>query len=259
VGIVDVKDLNEISGLAASRVNPDVFWIHDDGDIKNVYAVRGSGELVVKLSLGEEAVDCEDMAIGPGQQGGADYLYFGDIGDNDEDRKRVRVLRVAEPVLAASSPVEVDAKHIEIVKLRYPDGPHDAETLLVDPHSGDVLIVTKEKGRARVFRADAASWSDASPVTMELLASVDAESVSAGDVSRDGRWILLRREDTGWLFERRGDEPIAEALARKPKKVPVRGGGQKKNGEAVAFHPDGSGYFTISEGKRQPICFFELP
>ena len=95
-------------------------------------------------------------------------------------------------------------------------------------------------------------------LTLEHLARVEVESVSAGDISRDGRWILLRREDTGWLFERRDDEPIATALGRKPKKVPVRGDGQKKNGEAIAFHPDSSGYFTISEGKRQPIVFFPM-
>jgi hypothetical protein len=258
LGTVDVKELSEISGLAASRQNPDVFWLHDDGDIKSVYAVRGSGELVARLALGEEAIDCEDMALGLGP-GGDEYLYFGDIGDNDEDRKSVRVLRLAEPKLSRSSPAQLDPEGLEILSLEYPDGPHDAETLLLDPVSGDVLIVTKEKRRAGVYRASLSNWSAASAVTLERLASMEVDSVSAGDISRDGRWILLRREDTGWLFERRGDEPIAEALRRKPKKVPVRGDGQKKNGEAVAFHPGSSGYYTISEGKRQPICFFELP
>jgi hypothetical protein len=258
VRTVDVKELKEISGLAASRQNPGVVWVHDDGDIKSVYAVQTSGDLVVQLTLGKAATDCEDMAIGPGP-GGDDYLYLGDIGDNDEDRDTIRVLRLAEPVLSDDSPARVAAEGVETLSLVYPDGPHDAESLLVDPHSGDVLIVTKDKRSATLYRAPAASWTDDSPVALQRMASIPVESVSAGDVSRDGRWILLRREETGWLFERRTGEPLADALGREPKTVPVRGGTQKKNGEAVAFHPDGSGYYTISEGKRQPVCFFELP
>jgi hypothetical protein len=35
--------------------------------------------------------------------------------------------------------------------------------------------------------------------------------------------------------------------------------GQSQNGESVGFGPDGTSYYTVSEGKRQPIAVFPVP
>jgi hypothetical protein len=44
-----------------------------------------------------------------------------------------------------------------------------------------------------------------------------------------------------------------------PRAVPVRQKSQSKNGEAICFEPNSSGYFTISEGNNQPLARFLLP
>jgi len=78
-------------------------------------------------------------------------------------------------------------------------------------------------------------------------------------VSRDGTLMILRREDQGWLWTRSSNESWATALERDPEAVPVRGKKQGENGEAVAFHAVGTGYYTVSEGQKERIYAFDLP
>jgi hypothetical protein len=83
--------------------------------------------------------------------------------------------------------------------------------------------------------------------------------VSAGDISRDGKWILLRSEKKGWLWPREKQIAVSQALAEVvPREVPVRRPVQAANGEAIGFNSEGTGCFTISEGARHPMAFFPL-
>ena len=56
------------------------------------------------------------------------------------------VYRVPEPG-PGSAPTAPAAR----LTLRYPDGPHDAEALLVDPRGGTLAIVTKGLAGARAY------------------------------------------------------------------------------------------------------------
>ncbi len=259
LGRVKLKPLQEISGIAASRRHADVLWMHNDGEAKHVFAVKTSGKVAAQVKIPESVEDVEDMAVGPGPEEGVDYLYLGDIGDNDGDRREVRVVRFAEPSLdhKRGQPTARDA---EMIRLRYPDGAHDAEALLVDSTTGDLVIVTKEDRRAGAYVARAASFNDQDGhALLEVLADLAVEQVSAGDISSDGRRVLLRNEEQGWLWERTPGEPLAAALQRAPVVVPVRGSKQGNNGESIAFGPAGQSYYTVSEGKREQIYQFRLP
>ncbi|MBA3481909.1 MAG: hypothetical protein H0T51_08855 [Pirellulales bacterium] len=259
LGRIKIKPLQEVSGIAASRRHEDVLWMHNDGEAKHVFAVKTSGKVAAQVKIPEAVEDVEDMAIGPGPEEGVDYLYLGDIGDNDGNRREVRVIRFAEPSLdhERGQPKVRDA---EVIRLQYPDGPHDAEALLVDSATGDLIIVTKEDRRARAYVARAASLSDqVSHVTLEESASPDVGLVSAGDISSDGHWVLLRNEEQGWLWERAPGESLADALQRPPQLVPARGRTQGNNGESIAFGPVGQSYYTVSEGKDERIYEFRLP
>jgi hypothetical protein len=259
LGRIKIKPLQEVSGIAASRRHEDVLWMHNDGEAKHVFAVKTSGKIAAQVKIPEAVEDVEDMAVGPGPEEGVDYLYLGDIGDNDGNRREVRVVRFAEPSLDDERG-QPKVRNAEVIRLRYPDGSHDAEALLVDSTTGDLMIVTKEDRGARAYIAHAARLSDrASHVTLEELAALEAEQVSAGDISSDGRWVLLRNEEQGWLWERAPGEPLADALQRPPVVVAVRGDKQGDNGESVAFGPTGQSYYTVSEGKDERIYEFGLP
>jgi hypothetical protein len=257
-GTIKTGALDEVSGLAASRRNSGILWMHNDGASPHVFAVKSSGKLVTRLRLGVDVEDVEDMAIGPGPVAGADYLYIADIGSNKISRREIRVYRLPEPNLRGKTPKETNAEDVETFRLAYPDGAHNAEALLIDPLTGDLYVVTKEPVRARVYVCVAADLTTAAPATLKLVASLSVQNVSAGDISRDGRIIILRREERGWLWDRSPAESIVHALQRTPIMIPVRGEGQGSNGEAVGFHPDSRGYYTVSEGENEAISVFPL-
>jgi hypothetical protein len=261
LGVIQDRKLDEISGVAASRRTPGVLWMHNDGLQPRFFAVLTNGQRLATFALRADVDDLEDIASGPGPRPGDSCLYLGDIGDNKRIRRIVRVLRFVEPAMnrvPAGSRAEF-VESFETLLLRYPGGPNDAEALMVDPLSGDLFIVTKERKRARVFRAAQLAWMAPGPVQLELVAELKLDHVSGADISADGTRVLLRREGKAWLWSRRADESIALALLRSPEKVPVIGPPIEANGEAIAFATDGSGYFTVGEGRREGIFFFPLP
>src|SRR3954471_803181 len=137
IGKIKLKTLREISGVAASRQNPDVLWVHNDGSSRFIFAVNTSGKLVALASWSIEIEDFEDIAIGPGPKSGVDYIYVGDIGDNNAQRSEIRVVRFAEPDVSQAHAGQIEVQAAEEFRLSYPDGPHNAEALIVDPLSRD--------------------------------------------------------------------------------------------------------------------------
>ena len=242
-----------------SRQNANVLWVHNDGPIREVFAVATDGRFIARVSIPVPMDDVEDIAIGPGPKDGVDYVYLGDIGDNNKDRREVRLVRFAEPVLAAG-PVAMTVAQAEAIRLKYPDGARDAETLMVDPVSGDVFIVPKRKKSETVlYRLAADRLSARGLHTLELVGELSFGEVSGGDMSPGGDFVVLRREDRGWLWSRRSGESVPIALQRRPRRVLARGVRQGGNGEAIGFRADGRGYYTLSEGEQEAIYFFPSP
>jgi len=87
VGVLESAMISEASGMAASRKNAGVFWVHNDsGDIGRVFAINGKGEVLGVYELaGVLARDFEDIAVGPGPEPNENYLYVGDTGDNEKE------------------------------------------------------------------------------------------------------------------------------------------------------------------------------
>jgi hypothetical protein len=259
LGKIKSKWLEEISGMAASRKYPDTFWVQNDGESGLLYAINSSGKLIAFVSCSIKLKDLEDIAIGPGPRAGADFIYLGDIGDNDRERREIGVVRFVEPELSGERGEQIDVDEAEEFRLAYPDGPHDAEALFVDPKTGELFIVTKEKQRARLYSISADRLKDGDSSKLRAAGTLDVDEVSAGAISPDGRRIILRREARGWLWKRDGNESVPEALRRKPETIPVLGKRQGPNGEAICFGPDSNSYFTVSEGDKQPLYEFALP
>jgi len=238
-----------------------VLWVHNDsGDSARIYALSIQGKhLGVYNLVGASATDWEDIAIGPGPVEGQDYVYIGDTGDNTRNRSSVTVYRVAEPsVSATQDPVTVDLDGVDALPMQYP-GPaaYDCEALLVDPVNGDIFLVTKDRageGVAHVFR-NPAPHTPGVMVTLELVDSIPLPSqVTGGDVSPSGDGVLLRLYFQGYYWPRATGTNLWEAFSGTACSVPLA---VEPQGEAIAFAPDGLGYFTISEGAYQPVYFYE--
>jgi len=255
-GAIVSDALDEISGLVASRTQPDVYWVHNDsGDGARVFAVDATGALRAEVKLaGADARDYEDIARGPGTASNEDVLYVADIGDNLGLRSRVHLYALAEPRIVGTG-VAVLTAPTKRIEVRYEDGPRDAEALLVDPRRNDLYIVEKvglfsRRAEAGVYRL-AAEEVQRGKVVARRVAEVPLGPVTAGDVAPDGSAVLLRNYWMALHFRREGSEPLAATFARAGCAVPLADAGRQ--GEAIGFAADGQSYFTVSEGARSPL------
>jgi hypothetical protein len=252
-GHVETAAATELSGLVLSRSQPRVLWTHNDsGDRPRVLAVTRTGALLADVAVsGATSVDWEDIAIGPAP-GGGDALYVADIGDNQAARPDIAVYRVPEPDLTGGAPAT--SAPAARLALRYPDGARDAEALLVDPSSGALVIVTKSfGGEAGVYVAGRPSTSATTVMRRRArLALGPGEAVTAGDVSADGRTIVLRSYGRAFVWRRRAGESIAAALRRRPcaARADLLAEGQ---GEALALSARGGAFYTVPEGPRPAL------
>lgn len=257
-GEVGEADLVEASGLAASGLHEGVIWAHNDsGDQPRVFALAEDGTALGPYAVpGAENVDWEDMAVGPGP-GGRSALYLGDIGQNIGPRDPVTVYRVPEPE-AAPDGTGGTLAGVEALALTYPGGSVDAEALLVDPVSGDLVIVTKvNEGTSTILRVAADALVPGAPIPVEEAGTVTVADpgavegatfpgtlVTGGDVAPDGSLIVLRTYKEVLVFARAEGTTVAEALAGEPCAVAVP---NEPQGEAVAVTGAGDALVTISE------------
>ena len=269
LGVVQSDSLSELSGIAASRRNPGVLWVHNDsGEAPRIYAINEKAQLLGECSIrGANNRDWEDIAAGPGPDPSQSYLYIGDIGDNAAKYPEVVVYRVPEPQVDAATPfASTTVGPADAIRLTYPDGPRDAETLIVDPLTRDIYIISKRELVPKVYRA-AYPQSLTQQTRLEQVAVLPFASFpTGGDVSPDGRRVIVRGMFSAAIWDRplgegppsaehrRGDpEPLWHAFSGKPKAIPVAG---EPQGEAVCFDRKGEGYFTISEGKHPTLYYF---
>ena len=264
VGTVQSAAIGEASGVVASLKNPDVLWIHNDsGDSARVFAVGVDGaDLGVYNIVGITAADWEDIARGPGPIAGEDYLYIGDIGDNDAIRSSIFVQRVLEPDVSPGGGT-VNVYGVETIELVYPSGERmDAETLLVDPVNADIYIVSKREIPCRVFRA-AYPQSTMTTTTMEYVGQLSVPNgygwAVGGDVSAAGDRVVVRtgiRYGSFYFnyqaaFWSRGEGVgLGDVLTSTgcPALLAL-----EPQGEAICFDRFGCSYFTVSEGLSQPV------
>jgi hypothetical protein len=257
-GRVRVQDpaLTEISGLVSL---PSGLWANNDsGDVARVFRLddRGRTLAVVRLA-GVEATDWEDLAGVVGD--GGEELFAGDIGDNAAARPEIIVHRFAVPDPAPTGEVEIPAQDVQSITLHYPQGARDAETLLLDPRTRDLVVVHKRfGGPSEVYQATEADWADGDArlerVGVVEVGTTPLDATTAGDVSRRGDLVALRTYAAVLVFPRRVDQSVAEALVGN---VPCDGPTAiEVQGEAMAFTDDG--YATISEGRRPRINRFSV-
>ena len=241
-GRVGDPSANELSGLVRSRAQAGLLWSHDDSGAGAVlFGLRADGRVAARpIVTGAQAVDWEDIAAGPGPDG-RPLLYVGDIGDNARRRASVDVYRVAEPPVGAGATAPAAR-----LRLRYPDAAHDAEALLVDPLRGDLVIVTKGLGAARAYLASA-RLPAGTQATLRRGPAIALSLVTAGDVSADGRIVVLRGYDRLAVWVRHGRERLTTTLRRAPCLSPTSLAGEGQ-GEAIALDRRGTSFATVAEG-----------
>jgi hypothetical protein len=224
--------ITELSGMARDP-QANLYWaVNDSGDTGVVYGVTGKGEVRGTLDFREDPKDVEAVAVH------ANRLYVADIGDNDAKRKTIRVYYFDNP---RASGLSVSYRAWDF---RYPDGPHNAETLLVT-ETGRLYVVTKEASGG-FYRAPA---KPSRKGTNRLTKVNDAPPlVTDGVVLPGGKQIALLSYTQVSVVDAKTGDPVAS--------TPLKG---IRQAESLTLSLDGTSLLVGTEGKRPKIVAVPIP
>lgn len=261
VGVLEDKLIRESSGLVASRKDAEVLWTHNDsGDYDPyLFCLHLDGSSCGRWTVpGVDDNDWEDIAAGPGLGGDGQYLYIGDIGDNGWSRRSISVHVLPEPTVPTDADLTTtgQTEGVVTVELTYPDGPHDAETLMVHPITGDLYIVTKQgNSRSGVYKAEAPLGEHEELQRIASFRIYDNFSErTGGDISPDGTRVIFgtylkayeKRVPPGNFDSVWGAPAVAIDLG------PIR------QREAIAYRLDGKAILSTNEGMSAQLVQAEL-
>ncbi|MDP9047047.1 MAG: hypothetical protein M3N14_02860, partial [Bacteroidota bacterium] len=194
--------------------------------------------------------DWEDIAVGPGPVAGVNYVYVGDIGDNNSVYSSVLIYRFPEPDLSGRTvPYVADIPVVDIIELKYPDGHRNAETLMVDPLTKDIYIASKESNTSKIYVARYPQ-STTTATVMTPVVQLYFNKATGGDISPDGSEILLRSNELIWYWKLSPGTTISAGLLTQPHVAPY--GNNEPQGEGIGFAADGTGYYTDTEIRNHP-------
>lgn len=235
--------LAEVSGLAVDGDR--LLMVNDGGEELEVYVLdRGpdrSCRVTSVITSPVDPYDVEDLARAPDGT-----LWLADTGDNARNRDTVALHALRE-----------DGQSV-LFRFTYPDGPHDAEALLLDG-SGRPFILTKEPlGRAGIYTPSAAPSPFASTPLSRVgdleftptgtpggpLGEIGQVLVTGAALSPDGALAVVRTYTDAYVYAV-SDGDVLAALAGEPVRVALPAAPQ---GEAIAFGANGRDLLVTSEG-----------
>lgn len=257
------SDLIEVSGIGMSKVNQGYLWAQQDkGNPNKIYLVHAqTAETHASFTLeGIPNRDWEDLEVGPGPEEGESYIYLGEIGDNDRIYPDYKIYRFIEPVWdsqQASSHLSVPREKIETITFTYPDGlRHDAETLLMDPLTKDLFVVTKRDANSIIY---VLPFPQRTGQAMEAIrvGSFPFNRAVGGSVSADGMEMLIKTYEIILHWHRTPGESMRDFFQKMPERAPYNP--LEPQGEAICFDND-KGFYTLSEfsdGVIPPLYFYD--
>ena len=260
-GRIEAPEIHESSGLSASECQ-EVLWTHNDaGNDALVFAMGTDGRHLGAWRVANAVNhDWESIATFRDPKGKC-FLLIGDFGDNDEDRKIRSIYRIPEPAVtdetvrsSARSPLTTEAA--EKLDFAYPDGPKNAEVILVHPKTSEIYVLTKNRrGPSEVHKIKPVFDGRDMLVTQKVgeisVPSKPIGLLTGGSISPDGKRVMVCDVKSGYeLVLPDGADDLDAIWKQKPVKVDL---GERKQGEGVSYGRDGISLYASSESKNTPI------
>ena len=267
-GVLADPELAEVSGIAASRANPGVYWTQNDsGGGARLVAMQADGTRVASYTVtGAENTDWEDLDAF--ELDGKRYLLIADTGDNGGIRKQLTLYVVEEPARLRDGDT---LKPAWTINFRWPDGARDCEASAVDAARGEVLLISKKRVPPELFRVKLRP-SDGGVQVAELLATLPAikqpsqaelkknpvygryrSQITAADLSPNGRVLAVLNYHSIHLYVRNPSEDWAQALKQAPGQLDFP---WLPQAEAIAFSPDGRSLLIGGEQRPSPLLMY---
>lgn len=250
LGTIDPR-LREASGLVESAANPGMLWTHNDsGNSSDLFLIDKNAKVKSIFHLSARNRDWEDIATGKGPDPSKAYIYLGDIGDNLSNFEYKLIYRIEEPMEGD----EAEIVDFDTLIIRLEDGSRDMETLMIDPLTNDIILVSKWEAMVHVYSVSYPFEGDTLTAVKQL--ELPITEIVAGDISIDGKEILLKSYTSVYYWRRASKESLDSLLSTEPLLLPYE---RERQGEAIAWARDGSGYYTLSEGairQRTSLKFY---
>ena len=198
--------VRESSGVTTSQTRPGRFWtLNDSGNDPTLFAFDSTATEISAVAIsGAKNVDWE--AIGAGPCGTARCLYIGDIGDNRAVRPSVTIYRVVEPEQASLAGHR--SAVLDSLVVRYPDGPRDAEAMVVTAR-GDLAIISKGwESTVTAYWIPGAAWGGGGVVATAiwklpfLPSMIHKRLASDAALSSDEQTLAVRTYNAILLFRK---------------------------------------------------------
>ncbi|WP_258573668.1 hypothetical protein [Actinomadura parmotrematis] len=239
--------ITESSGLALSARHPGVIYTHNDsGGRPQIFALGKDGRTRAVLTLGgATARDWEAMAVGEDERG-RPAIYVADIGDNLGGAwPYVTVYRIPEPATLSSRTIQATA-----FRFKYADGPRNAETMMVNPVTNRLYIVSKLFGGA-IYEAPATLRTSGFNKLRKV--GDDVPSIATdGAFAPDGRSFVVRGYFGARVYAMGADGKPGKSLHSVS--LPAQ-----EQGESITYTAGGRSVLVGSEGSDQPVYEVPLP
>ncbi len=245
VAKIKPKKLDEISGMSLSDKYADHFWVlNDSGDDSQVYLINMQGELVATVEFDGENRDWEAIDVYEGE------IYVGEIGDNNAVYDSKKIYKFAEPEIDIDKlDQKLSAADVKEMEFNFSNGQRDAEALMIDPISSNLLIISKREEQVFVYETKFIETQN-EIVKIDPICLLPITFVTAGDISSDGKHILIKNYEDIFYWEREDlNTPLVEHFAKDPIKLPYT---REPQGEAISWGKNSDSYYTISE-KRDGV------
>ena len=267
-GVLADPELDEVSGLAASRAHPGIYWAENDGgNAPKLMAIKPDGTRVATVNIaGAENTDWED--IDAFELGGKNYLLVADTGDNGGIRKQLTLYVIEEPARLREGDT---LRPAWILNFRWPDGARDCEAAAVDPARNEVLLISKKRVPPELFRlklrpADGAVQVAERIATLPAIAQPSQaelkknpvygryrSQITGADLSPNGRVLAVLNYHSLHLYVRNAGQEWAEAMKQAPGQLELP---WLPQAEGVAFSPDGRSLLIGSEQRPSPLLMY---
>ena len=257
VGNLANPQITEASGLASSRLYPEVLWvINDSGNDPVLYAVGIDGADLGTFRV-EDADNYDWEALASFELQDTAYLLIADVGDNWEQRKTSSLYVVEEPAITKIGLSNDTAVSILWrIRFTYEDGPRDCEAVAVDVARRRVLLMTKRGLEPMLYELPLQPTEDGAIAMAHRLTMVPHfTSPTAMDLSPDGLSAVVLTYNSAYLFFRGQNEDWSNAFKKQPKRLQFSKLHQQ---EAAGFGFYGKSVYITSEKVPAPLVRIDL-
>lgn len=194
--------LEEVSGIHYDS-KEDAFWmINDSGNSSSVFLVEEDGVIVRELWLDAKNRDWEDITMDA-----EGNLYIGDFGNNYNERKNLKILKINKKDLKSKKKIKVDK-----IKFSFPEQKkfppkkkyYDVEGFFA--WKGNFYVFTKSRvkkkiGRSFLYRIPMEKGKHKAERISDFTTCPEKYCwITGADITRDGKKVVLLNHKSAWIF-----------------------------------------------------------